>query len=84
MEQYGEFSESINRLESNLSEVRCVWADQTAQTYDHINENMEAFTMQIWAYYCNSVSGYEAVKANYNEAEFDDELNQLNSRIYSV
>lgn len=84
MEQYGEFAESINRLESNLSEVRCFWTDQTAQTYDHINENMEAFTMHIWAHYSNSVSGYEVVKANYNEAEFDDELNQLNSKIYSV
>lgn len=84
MEQYGEFSESINRLESDLSVVRCVWTDQTAQTYDRINENIEAFTMQIWACYCNSVSGYEIVKANYNEATFDDELNQLNSKIYSV
>lgn len=84
MEQYGEFSDSINRLESNLSEVRCVWADQTAQTYDHINENMEVFTMQIWTHFCNSVSGKELVIKYYNEAEYDDELNQLNSKIYSV
>ena len=41
MEQYGEFLENISRLENNLREVRSVWDDQTARTYDHINENMQ-------------------------------------------
>ena len=84
MEQYGEFSEIINRLESNLGETRTVWTDQTAQTYDHINENMQFFTVQIWQHYCNSVKGRDLVKANYDESEFGDELNQINSKIYSV
>lgn len=84
MEQNGEFYEIINRLEGNLGDVRTVWTDQTAQTYDHINENMQFFTIQIWGYYCNSVAGRDLVKANYDESEFDDELNQINSKIYSV
>ena len=84
MEQYGEFLENISRLENNLREVRSVWDDQTARTYDHINENMQVFTKRIWAHYSNSVSGCDAVKANYSESGFDDELNQLNSKIYSV
>lgn len=84
MEQYGEFSQSINNLESSLSEVRCVWTDETARTYDCINDNMKVFAMQIWAYYCNSVKGYDIVKNNYDEAEFDDELRQLSAKIDSV
>ena len=84
MEQYGDFTEVINRLEGGLSEVRTVWADQTALTYDHINENMQHFAAQIWNYYNNSVAGHNAVKANYNEAEFDNTLNQLNSKIDAV
>ena len=84
MEQYGEFSASISSLESNLGEVRCVWTDETARTYDSINDNIKAFAMQIWAYYCNSVEGYEIVQSNYNEADFEDELRQLNAKIESV
>lgn len=84
MEQYGDFTDTLIRLKSSLIEVRTVWSDQTALTYDHINENMEHFAMQIWNYYNNSLAGYNAVKANYNESEFDETLNQLNSKIASV
>ena len=84
MEQYGDFTEIINRLESSLGEVRTVWADQTALTYDHINENMQHFATQIWNYHNNSVAGHNAVKANYNEAEFDNTVNQINSKIATV
>lgn len=84
MEQYGDFSDTLIRLKSSLIEVRTVWSDQTALTYDHFNENMEHFAMQIWNYYNNSLAGYNAVKSNYNESEFDETLNQLNSKIASV
>lgn len=84
MEQYGEFSASVSRLESNLVEVRGVWSDQTAQTYDQINENMEALAEGIWAHYFQSVSEYDLVRANYNEAEIDSELNILSAKIDSV
>lgn len=84
MNQYGDFTETINRLNSDLRDVRTVWFDQTALTYDHVNENMEHFVIQIWTYYNNSFAGYNAVKANYNESEFDDTINQLNAKIASV
>lgn len=84
MEQYGDFTDTLIRLKSSLIEVRTVWSGQTALTYDHINENMEHFAMQIWNYYNNSLAGYNAVKANYNESEFDETLNQINSKIASV
>lgn len=84
MEQYGDFTATINRLESHLNEVRTVWADQTALTYDHINENMQHFATQIWNHHNNSVSGHDMVKANYNEAEFDDTVNQLNFKANAV
>ena len=84
MNQYGDFTETINRLNSDLGDVRTIWFDQTALTYDHVNENMEHFAIQIWMYYNNSLAGYNAVKANYNESEFDDTINQLNAKIASV
>jgi hypothetical protein len=84
MNQYGDFTGTINRLNSDLGDVRTVWFDQTALTYDHVNENMEDFAIQIWMYYNNSLAGYNAVKANYNESEFDDTINQLNAKIASV
>ena len=84
MSQYGDFTNMINRLESNLGDVRSVWVDQTARTYDYINENMQSFTMQIWKHYCNSNATLNVVKANYDESEFGDELSQTQSKIHSV
>lgn len=84
MDHYGEFVEIINRLENNLSEVRMVWNDQTGDTYDHINENMELFAARIWTRYDNSCTGYNAVKTNYSESEFDDTLNQVRHKAAAV
>ena len=83
-EQYGLFLESIKRLDDELSEVRTVWNDQTALTYDVFNENIQSFTRRIWVHHNNSEEGYNVVKANYNESDFDDTLNQLNSKISAV
>ena len=84
MEQYGDFTSIVGCLTNNLGEVRSVWNDQTALTYYHINENMEHFSIQIWNYRNNSLAGYNMVKARYNEDEFEDVLNRLNSKIASV
>ncbi|MDE6435208.1 MAG: hypothetical protein K2L07_13370 [Lachnospiraceae bacterium] len=84
MEQFGEFTENINNLESSLTTVRAVWIDQTAMTYDEINENMKVFVSQITAYKENSIAGFNAVKANYNEVEFENELNQLGVKVAAV
>lgn len=84
MERYGDFAEIINRLEGSLAEVRTVWVDQTALTYDSINENMQHFATRIWDFHNNSVAGHNAVKANYNESEFDSTVNQLNSKVSAV
>lgn len=84
MEQFGEFTENINNLESSLTTVRSVWVDQTAMTFDEINENMKVFVSQITAYKENSIAGYNAVKANYNETEFENELNQLGAKVAAV
>lgn len=84
MEQFGEFIENISNLDSSLATVRSVCIDQTAITYDEINENMKVFVSQITAYKANSVTGYNAVKANYNEPEFESELNQLGAKVAAV
>ena len=84
MEQFGEFTENISNLESSLTTVRSVWVDQTAMTFDEINENMKVFVSQITAYKENSIAGYNAVKANYNESEFENDLNQLGAKVAAV
>ena len=84
MEEYGDFTGVINRLESSLNDVRTVWTDQTAVTYDAINDNMKHFSREIWNYYNNSVAGYNMVKANYNEAEFQNTVNQLSAKVAAV
>ena len=84
MDQYGDFTGNINRLNSDLKNVRTVWNDQTAIPYDHMNENMEHFAFQIWAYHNDCLSGYNAVKANYNELIFDETINKLISKIAAV
>ncbi len=84
MEQYGEFFEVLCRLKDGLEQVRAVWQDQTAVTYDSINDNTERYSAQVWLCYSYAVEGYNAVKTNYNEAEFEHILSQLDARIRSV
>lgn len=84
MEQYGDFTEVINRLESSLLEVRLVWTDQTAKTYDAINENMQHFALHIWNNYNNAVAGKNMVRSNYNEDDFEQVFNNLNTKIEAV
>lgn len=84
MDQYGEFSQVISQLNDNLSEVRAVWQDQTAQTYDSINENTEGFSACIWQNYANAVQMYDIEKKNYHEEEFEQVIGQLSSRVSAV
>lgn len=84
MEKYGEFIDSINKLDSVLSTVQRVWTDQTARTYATINENMKEFVSKISSYLDYSVEVYELVKKYYRESEIDEELNVLSTRVASV
>lgn len=84
MDEYGEFSQAIANLVSSLSEVRAQWTDQTALTYDTINENMQGFSIAIWRQYASAVELYEMEKKNYDEGEFNRVLNELGARASAV
>ena len=84
MGQLGDFTDNINNLENSLTAVRSIWQDQTAMTFDEMNENIKNFVSKITEHRDNSVAGYNAVKANYNEAEYDNELNQLCAKVAAV
>ena len=84
MEQYGAFSQAIVSLDGGLSEVRAAWQDQTAQTYDSINENMKACAAAVWQVYTNAAGLYEMEKKNYNESEFEQYINELGARASAV
>lgn len=84
MDQYGEFSGIISNLQSSLSEVRTVWTDQTAATYDCIDENIQRFVMQIWIYFSNTNIAYDTAKKYYNKNDFDENLDMLSAKAASV
>lgn len=84
MADYGNFAGALSTLSGNLSEVRATWDDPTAASFDSVNDNMEHFTRQVEAYYNNSISGLELVRANYNESEYDGTLNTLSARLDAV
>ena len=69
--QYGEFTKNIIALKNDLEEVRSIWQDQTANTYDVLNENIESFTQRIWLHLVDSQNGYDALKRNYDSDEYD-------------
>ena len=77
-EQYGEFLESALKLDGALAEVRVVWTDQTAMTFDKVNDNMEFFFKKIVATKENAISTMKVLKSNYNEDEIDDIVHKLN------
>lgn len=81
---YGIFGAVIADLESSLSQVRSVWTDQTAQTYDCINENMLQLAQLVWEGRERASAGEQAVKENYDEGEYDSILYNLGSRINSL
>ena len=81
MAQYGPFSAAVAELDHALSTVRSVWTDQTAATYDTINDNMQTIAQRIWASREAAAAGEAAVRENYNEGEYDSILNSLGGRI---
>ena len=82
--QYGVFAGIIAQLDSELSEVMAVWNDKTASTYGALNVNIRGCAQKIWAHHNNSEEGYNVVKANYNESDFNNTLNQLSAKIDAV
>ena len=69
--QFGEFTKNIIALKDVLQEVRGIWQDQTANTYDALNENIEACSQKIWAHLVNSQNWFAALKRNYDSDEYD-------------
>ena len=84
MKDCGIFTENIIKLDSCLDDVRSVWKDTTAKTYDVLNENIEILSQKVWLQFINAQTGYQAVRKNYNEAEFDRVLSQLSGKVNSV
>lgn len=83
-EQYGEFGKNIIALDNALEQVKTVWMDETAKSYDTLNENVKICTQKIWSFFSNSCAGTEAVKQHYNPDDVDKELARLGMRIEQV
>ena len=83
-EQHGEFSKSIALLDAAQDEVRKVWRDEIAKSYDKLNDNVKLCTQKIWTLFCDSKAGVEAVKKNYDPDAIDKELARLGMQIEQV
>ena len=83
-EQYGEFRKNIASIDSAQEQVKAVWKDETASSFDVLNENVKLCVQKIWALFSDSKAGTEAVKKNYNPDEVDKEIAKLGMRIEQV
>lgn len=75
--EYGELSPYIIRLDENYENVRQVWNDGVARSYEGLNDNIKKCAERIWACYSRSVEGRDAVKKNYSETEVARDLSIL-------
>lgn len=77
-EQYGEFLSSVRKLDDALREVRLVWNDQTARSFDSVNDNMKFLSEKIIIAKGSAISSMKMLKDNYDEEEFDNTIHRLN------
>lgn len=73
-EQFGEFAKIVSALDETQSQVRVVWNDRTAASFDVMNDNVKACAQRMWAHYTDSLNGATAVKSNYHPDEIDRSL----------
>ncbi len=83
-EQHGEFGKLITLLDTAQEEVKSVWRDETARSFDPINDNIKLCTERIWTLFCDSKAGVEAVKKNYDSDTVDKDLARLGMQIEQV
>ena len=83
-EQHGEFSKNIASLDSAQEQVKTVWSDETARSFDGLKDNVKLCTSKIWSLFCYSKAGVEAVKKNYNADTVDKDLVRIAMQIEQV
>ena len=64
--QYGEFSNNIVKLDTAQEQVKTVWRDEVAKSYDVMNDNIKLCAGKIWSLFCDSKDGMDAVKKSYD------------------
>ena len=83
-QQYGQFAKSIMQLDAAQERVRATWCDDTARSYEPLNNNVKLCAQKIWAFHCDSQSGVELVKKNYNSDEIEKEIARLGAQVEQV
>ena len=83
-EQYGEFSKNIASLDNAQEQVKNVWRDETARSFDVLNDNVKFCVKKIWSLFCDSQAGVEVVKKNYDSDTIDKDLARLGMQIEQV
>ena len=82
--QYGEFSNSIVQLDTAQEQVKTVWRDEVAKSYDVMNDNIKLCAGKIWSLFCDSKAGIDAVKKSYDSEEVDKEISRFSIQIEQV
>lgn len=70
-DRYGDFSEIITQLNGSLSSARAEWKDQTAITYDHLNEGMEEIVAGMWRSYSQSQGAHDGMTKLINSKDIE-------------
>ena len=82
--QYGEFSNNIVKLDTAQEQVKTVWRDEVAKSYDVMNDNIKLCAGKIWSLFCDSKAGMDAVKKSYDSEEVDKEISRFSIQIEQV
>ena len=83
-ERHGDFNKNIVLLDAAQEQVKNVWHDKTAQSFDNFNDNIKLYTEKIWSVFCDSKAGVEAVKKNYDSDTVDKDIIKLSMQIEQV
>ncbi len=84
MDNYGEFTVNIVRLNQELEIALGVWVDETGFTYQSINDNPASFAKAMWGLFDQSKQGYEAMQQNYRPEDIESRLGNLNSKLAAL
>ena len=84
MSENNEFAETLSALSDSLTSLMSRWTDETAKTYEPINENVENLTSKINSHFNNSKQLHELLKKNYNEEDLDSLIQMLASKVEQV
>ena len=83
-EQYGKFSNVIEKIDTNFSEIQKTWTDEVFKSMISINDNFKTFSFKIWNQFDSVVKICDAIQKNYNESEIEEAISNITNSISNI